>query len=196
MALTAGGTVVAWGSDQFGQIDVPAGLTDVTAISAGVLHNVALRRSGSSAGLEARFTVLAPVVCVRLNTTSLDFGTVPLGGSRELTDATTLTACGDGVTVYGQADDAVTTGPSGAVWEPVVISSPPLCSGAAPLDVFGYEVTSAGTGTFLTNDAVVLGPLAAGGARTDTHTLQAACPASHGAGDSFTVAVTYTATAG
>src|SRR4051794_10961803 len=41
-ALTLG-TVVAWGSDAFGQIDVPPDLTNVIAICAGIEHSLALR---------------------------------------------------------------------------------------------------------------------------------------------------------
>ncbi len=41
--LTQGGTVVAWGSDSFGQTKVPAGLSGVVAIAAGVSHTVALK---------------------------------------------------------------------------------------------------------------------------------------------------------
>ena len=35
LALKSDGTVVAWGSNGAGQINVPAGLSDVTAIAAG-----------------------------------------------------------------------------------------------------------------------------------------------------------------
>jgi hypothetical protein len=43
----ASGTVVAWGSNSVGQTDVPAGLSDVTAISAGGFHNLALKNDGT-----------------------------------------------------------------------------------------------------------------------------------------------------
>jgi hypothetical protein len=39
--------VVAWGRNDFGQADVPAGLANVTAIAAGSFHNLALRGDGS-----------------------------------------------------------------------------------------------------------------------------------------------------
>ena len=44
------GTVVGWGSNSFGQITIPAGLTDVTAISAGVFHSLALKSDGTVVG--------------------------------------------------------------------------------------------------------------------------------------------------
>lgn len=43
----SGGTVVAWGNDDYGQITVPAGLTGVTAIAAGHYHTVSLKWDGS-----------------------------------------------------------------------------------------------------------------------------------------------------
>ena len=43
LALKSDGTVVAWGYDSAGQVDVPAGLTNVVAISAGGAHSLALQ---------------------------------------------------------------------------------------------------------------------------------------------------------
>ena len=42
LALTVAGTVVAWGSNGFGQARVPAGLGGVTSISAGAEHSLAV----------------------------------------------------------------------------------------------------------------------------------------------------------
>ena len=44
---THSGTVVAWGDNGFGQTTVPAGLSGVTAIAAGVSHTVALKNDGT-----------------------------------------------------------------------------------------------------------------------------------------------------
>ena len=41
--LTQGGTVVAWGYNKFGQTRVPAGLSGVVAIAAGMVHTVVLK---------------------------------------------------------------------------------------------------------------------------------------------------------
>jgi hypothetical protein len=43
LALKGDGTVVAWGSNGWGQRDVPAGLTGVTAIAAGQDHSLAVQ---------------------------------------------------------------------------------------------------------------------------------------------------------
>jgi len=43
----AAGTVIAWGYNGQGQTDVPAGLTDVVAVAAGIWHAVALKSDGT-----------------------------------------------------------------------------------------------------------------------------------------------------
>ena len=45
----AAGTVVAWGSNSAGQVTTPAGLGHVTAIAAGLRHNLALKADGTVA---------------------------------------------------------------------------------------------------------------------------------------------------
>jgi alpha-tubulin suppressor-like RCC1 family protein len=46
LALSADGTVIAW-NDWSGQVDVPAGLTDVVEVAAGASHFMALRADGT-----------------------------------------------------------------------------------------------------------------------------------------------------
>ena len=46
VALTSDGLVTAWGANDFGQTDVPASLTDVTAVGAGCSHTLALTSDG------------------------------------------------------------------------------------------------------------------------------------------------------
>ena len=46
-ATTATGTVVAWGTNFFGQATVPAGLSGVTAVAAGDLHSLAVKSDGT-----------------------------------------------------------------------------------------------------------------------------------------------------
>jgi len=43
----ADGTVIAWGQNDFGQTNVPAGLANVQAISAGGSHSLALKNDGT-----------------------------------------------------------------------------------------------------------------------------------------------------
>ena len=47
VALKSNGTVVAWGANQVGQTDLPAGLNNVVAISAGGSHSLALKGDGT-----------------------------------------------------------------------------------------------------------------------------------------------------
>jgi len=50
LALKKDGTVVGWGLYGFGQINIPAGLSDVTAIAAGDSHSLALKSDGTVVG--------------------------------------------------------------------------------------------------------------------------------------------------
>jgi alpha-tubulin suppressor-like RCC1 family protein len=47
LALTEGGTVLAWGNNDFGQTNVPPGLTNIIAVAAGTSHSLALKDDGS-----------------------------------------------------------------------------------------------------------------------------------------------------
>ncbi len=47
LALRAGGTVVAWGDNSYGQTSVPGGLANVVAIAAGLYHSLALQSDGN-----------------------------------------------------------------------------------------------------------------------------------------------------
>ncbi|MFZ2276154.1 MAG: immunoglobulin domain-containing protein [Prosthecobacter sp.] len=47
IAVKNDGTVVVWGSNYFGQLNVPAGLTDVVAAAGGMYHSLALKSDGT-----------------------------------------------------------------------------------------------------------------------------------------------------
>jgi hypothetical protein len=47
LALKANGTVIAWGSNLYGQTNVPPGLSHVVAIAAGGWHSLALKQDGT-----------------------------------------------------------------------------------------------------------------------------------------------------
>jgi hypothetical protein len=48
LAVKTDGTVIAWGTNNYGQTDVPAGLTNVVAIAGGGSHSIALRADGTA----------------------------------------------------------------------------------------------------------------------------------------------------
>ncbi|MEO6996241.1 MAG: immunoglobulin domain-containing protein, partial [Lacunisphaera sp.] len=50
LALKRDGTVVAWGDNSYGQLNVPAGLTGVVAVAAGGSHSLALKSDGTVIG--------------------------------------------------------------------------------------------------------------------------------------------------
>jgi alpha-tubulin suppressor-like RCC1 family protein len=45
VALKNDGTLVAWGFNDYGQCNVPSGLTGVTQVAAGNYHTVALKKN-------------------------------------------------------------------------------------------------------------------------------------------------------
>jgi alpha-tubulin suppressor-like RCC1 family protein len=47
IALKADGTVVAWGGNLYKQCDVPAGLKDIVAVSAGWMNTGVVKKDGS-----------------------------------------------------------------------------------------------------------------------------------------------------
>lgn len=50
LAVRSNGTVIGWGYNVDGECDVPAGLSDVTAVAAGNSHSLALRKNGTVIG--------------------------------------------------------------------------------------------------------------------------------------------------
>ncbi|WP_338707415.1 S-layer homology domain-containing protein [Paenibacillus amylolyticus] len=50
MALKSDGTLVAWGRNDFGQLNVPLGLSEVVAIDVGYFHTLALKSDGTVVG--------------------------------------------------------------------------------------------------------------------------------------------------
>ncbi len=47
MSLKSDGTVVAWGSNEYGQTSVPEGLNNVVAVDAGGDNSIALKKDGT-----------------------------------------------------------------------------------------------------------------------------------------------------
>ncbi|MGI6587526.1 MAG: RCC1 domain-containing protein [Peptococcia bacterium] len=47
LAIKSDDTVVAWGDNTYGQLNIPEGLSNVKVISAGYYHNLALKADGS-----------------------------------------------------------------------------------------------------------------------------------------------------
>jgi len=56
LALKADGQVVAWGNNENGQTNVPAGLSNVIAITAGDYHSLALKADGTAVAWGQYFT--------------------------------------------------------------------------------------------------------------------------------------------
>ena len=91
LALKDDGTVVAWGNDDYGQTDVPPGLTNVVAIAAGNSHSLALIEDGSVAAWGG-------------HNTGYDVATVPAG----LSNVVSVAADGE-VSLALKSDGTVVT---------------------------------------------------------------------------------------
>ena len=58
LAITSNGTIIAWGGDEGGQIDVPASLAGVTSVHAGWNYSLALAGGTAAPG----FTISNPTL--------------------------------------------------------------------------------------------------------------------------------------
>jgi alpha-tubulin suppressor-like RCC1 family protein len=74
LALLQDGTVVAWGTNDFGQLNVPAGLTNVTAVAAGGYHNLALQADGTLVGWGRNTYGEASIPAAATNVTAIAAG--------------------------------------------------------------------------------------------------------------------------
>ena len=105
LVLKADGTVVAWGRNNHGQTNVPAGLSGVVQVSAGYSHSVAVKSNGTLVGwgyngwLQCTGTTVIPVV-----TKSDGF----LLTQVDLITNATAAAAGGKMTVVLRADGTVT----------------------------------------------------------------------------------------
>ena len=115
-----------------------------------------------------------PAVCVTLNTTIIDFGTLAFGDTSAAED-TTVTNCGDDVALTAAISDAAGTT---AAWSPTNASTDTCAVGT---DLFAYQLDDGATPALLENTPTALtGVLATGADRIDAHTLFMPCTGSTG----------------
>ena len=132
LALKSDGTVVAWGRNDSGQANVPAGLSGVTAIAAGFAHSLALSVVNNTAPTISGATLTRTAGSAGSNS---QIATVNDAEDAENTLAVTATALtGTGVTLSNLSVDA-----SGNVTADVVAG----CSATA--STFTLRVTDSGT---------------------------------------------------
>ena len=119
VALKSDGTVVAWGNNDRGQLNIPAGLNSVKVIAAGNYHNLALRNDGTVVawGLNASGQCNVPSdlngvaairagpghsLAIRTNGTVVAWGDNTFGQSTVPGDITNAVAA-DGATAFSAA---------------------------------------------------------------------------------------------
>jgi alpha-tubulin suppressor-like RCC1 family protein len=101
MALLQNGTIVLWGENPNGQLNAPAGLTNIIAVRAGPNNSYAIRSNGTVAGWGANwdgvlnFSGLTNIVDLDINS---------LGGGHVLALKSDGTVVGFGFNGYGQCN--------------------------------------------------------------------------------------------
>jgi hypothetical protein len=148
--------------------------------------------NGAAGIVDATVTVPTSAACLELSTTSIEFGSVPLGAV-DATAAPTIgvTNCsGSTGIVYARGTDAV--GP-GAVWN--LAGFMPACADEIGTDA--YQVRLAGDGTVaLSIENRSLGSVAPGATTNQTAHIDTACPGSTGGGTTMTFEILFLATEG
>lgn len=143
-----------------------------------------------SGTVSAEVTVPSTALCLELSTTSISFGTLPLGAENEpATPQITVTNCAEiSEAILASGTDA--TG-EGAFWS--LVGSSETC--ADTLDQDRYRLAlQGGSGTVgLTTSNTSLGTLTAGGEESQTALIYTACPGSSGAGTTMSMQVVFTA---
>lgn len=120
----------------------------------------------------------APTVCVTLDTTFIDFGTLAFGDTSAPV-ATTLNNCGDDVDLTAAISDAAG---ATAAWSP---DNGGTDTCAAGTDLFAYQLDDGTTSPVLLDNTptALSGQLVSGADRTDSHTLYMPCTGSTGDGN-------------
>ena len=95
-ALTPG-TVVGWGSNEYGQTNIPAGLSGVTAIASGAYHSLALKSDGTVVGWGFNFYGQASSPAGLSGVTA-----IAGGGTHSLALKSDGTVVGWGLNAFGQ----------------------------------------------------------------------------------------------
>jgi hypothetical protein len=143
-----------------------------------------------SGTVAAEVTVPSAALCLELSTTSVSFGTLPLGAESEpATPQITVTNCAEiGETILASGTDA--TG-EGALWN--LVDSTDTCATALGLDNYrlGLQGNAGTVGLATTGKSV--GTLDAGGDESHTALIYTACPGSSGAGTTMSMQIVFTA---
>jgi hypothetical protein len=146
--------------------------------------------------VQADVTVPGAVACLQLSTTTVTFGSAPLGTlDRSAATPVTITNCGVGpASILARGSDA--TGP-GATW--ILDDTAALCGPVSPpglaLDRYKLRIMVGGTPTHLGLTNKPVETLVGGGSSSHDLRLSTACPGSSGAGQTLSLQVSYLATA-
>lgn len=142
---------------------------------------------GNDSGVvDAVITVPSSAACLELSTTTIDFGTAPLGATGvEATPDVLVTNCsGAPGSLFARGSDASGTG---AAW--TLDDTAAACGDVLPLGVDRYHLYVGETSLSDQNKSVA--QLGAGAETSLSHFIDTACPGSTGAGTTMSLQVTY-----
>jgi Glycine rich protein len=146
-----------------------------------------------SGTVNAQFSVPTSAACLELSTTTIDFGSVPLGSENvSATPDVTVTNCSGGSeSILARGSDATATG---TTW--TLVGGSATCADTLGLDRYRMALESSGGTVELSASNAALGTLAGGDTSTQTARMWAACPGSTGSGQLMTTQITFLATEG
>ena len=149
---------------------------------------------GSDTGtVGAQVSVPSSAACLEVSTSSVDFGTLPLGSEDQpgTPDITVTNCSGVSSDVFARGTDATGTGAS---WS--LVSSSGTCADTLGTDHYRLGLEQAGTETGLGTTNTLVESLAGGAAGTHTARIFTACPGSTGSGTTMSMQVIFLATTG
>ena len=147
---------------------------------------------GSNTGtVGAQVSVPSSAACLEISTSSVDFGTLPLGSEDQpgSPDITVTNCAGVSSDIYAHGSDATGTGASWAL-----VNSTETCADTLGLDRYRLGLEQAGAETGLGTTNSLLESLGSGAAGTHTARISMACPGSTGSGVVMSMTLTFLAT--
>jgi hypothetical protein len=147
--------------------------------------------SSDTGTVGAHVTVPSSAACLEVSTSSVDFGTLPLGSEDQPgTPDVTVTNCSAvAADILAHGTDATGTGAS---WS--LVNSAETCADTLGVDRYRLGLEQAGAQTGLGTTNTLVESLVAGAAGTHTAHIFTACPGSTGSGAVMSMTITFLAT--
>jgi hypothetical protein len=184
------------GADAFDPAIEWDGFADGTYVNLGA-HSTDTSGGGGGGGSDngavaAQVTVPSSAACIEISTSSIDFGTLPLGSEDQpgSPDISVTNCSGLSSDIFARGNDA--DDGAGAHW--ALADTSATCADTLGLDSYrlGLEVSGTETGLATTNK--LLESLSSGASGAHTARIFTACPGSTGSGTTMSMQITFLAT--